>query len=128
MAADGVMSSEAILEYPPQVFLPRVDPRFRPGPGRLAIAREYLDLTRQYPPEQGGGATAMQCQQMHIDTFLHKDWQRSEQGQLLRHTVRQAKDMQDLHDILDKVAAMQHQNGHDVNTEESSWYFRHCKT
>lgn len=124
--ADGVMSSEAILEYPPNVFLPRVDASYRPGPGRLAIAREYLDLARQHPPEKGGGATSMQCQEMHLDTFLHEDWQ-SEEGQALRYTVRQAKGVQDLYHILDRVAAVQNRNKHDVKTEQLSWYFRHRK-
>lgn len=54
--ADGVMSSESILEYPP-IFTGTgtmaVDGR-RIGLGRVALAREYLELCQEYPPEEGG--------------------------------------------------------------------------
>ena len=100
--ADGVMSSEAILEYPPSLYTyhhhpsipsiphhhttttttctnstrisrPRLRKR-RPGPGRVGIAREYLELCRQYPPSEGNGGTDMQCIRMHMLAFLHGEW------------------------------------------------------
>jgi hypothetical protein len=49
---DSVMSSEAILEYPPVVFQPSPleDRSLRPGPGQLQIVYDYLDLWSCWMP------------------------------------------------------------------------------
>ena len=123
--ADGVMSSEAVLEYPPQVLQPPCSINgTRPGPGRLGVARQYLDWARHYPPERGGGATGMQCLQMHVDTFLHADWQCAA-GQEIRDAMRQTERIEELDEILDRVELLQKESNHSVEGEELSWYYRH---
>jgi tRNA-dihydrouridine synthase 1 len=102
--ADGVMSSEAILEYPP-LFLGmaeadqatydeylanrnRNEPikdeweilyRQCPEPprtiGRLELALEYLDYATRYPPDQNGQGTGVKCVKVHVHRFLHADLQ-----------------------------------------------------
>eukprot|EP00581_Thalassiosira_minuscula_P019469 CAMPEP_0183718586 /NCGR_PEP_ID=MMETSP0737-20130205/11812_1 /TAXON_ID=385413 /ORGANISM="Thalassiosira miniscula, Strain CCMP1093" /LENGTH=394 /DNA_ID=CAMNT_0025948175 /DNA_START=37 /DNA_END=1218 /DNA_ORIENTATION=+ len=74
--ADGVMSSEAILEYPAlylEAHTAAVKFR-RTGPGRLQIAREYLARCREFPPEEGGGGTKLQCIKRHLQVFCHEEW------------------------------------------------------
>jgi len=51
--ADGVMSSEANLDYPP-AFLPSPADGRRAGLGWLRIARENVDLVARFPLEEGG--------------------------------------------------------------------------
>lgn len=50
--ADGIMSSESVLEYPPIFYAkPQIPVR---SIGRIQLAKEYIALARQYPPQHGG--------------------------------------------------------------------------
>ncbi|KAG7362117.1 dihydrouridine synthase domain containing protein [Nitzschia inconspicua] len=129
--ADGVMSSEGILEYPPALYFPAVcpstrvlDPGRRPGPGRLAVAREYLELCKTYPPEQGNGASGMQCLQMHVNTFLHADLE-GKDCDCLRKMVMSSQTLQDLNRLLEKIEQRHLQLKHGTDSECLSWYYRH---
>lgn len=134
--ADGVMSSEAILEYPPALYHPSVvpppDPSTRPGPGRLAIAREYLELCRTYPPEQRNGASGMQCLCMHLNTFLHADLvgntgqdRDDDDRAQLRESIASSRTLEDLFRVLDRIEQRHQQACHDVSAEQLCWYYRH---
>lgn len=137
--ADGVMSSESILEYPPlytQTGTAAVAFK-RTGPGRLAIAREYLNLCERYPPHEGGGGTRLQCIKRHLLIFCHNDW--NDCGTiLLRDSLfpvrcsafeqlveRHATEMDYFYQVLDQVEAAQRSNRHTEGDERLSWYFRH---
>ena len=133
---DGVMSSEAILEYPPIVFQPMlsslpttttttttITTTKRPGPGRLQIAYEYLKLAKHYFPDRGNGATGMQCIRMHIDTFLHGDWPNKEDP--LRIRMLKTQTINELYPILEEVHQRQLQTNHTIEKETLSWYYRH---
>jgi tRNA-dihydrouridine synthase len=137
--ADGVMSSEAILEYPPALYYPSAGPSMigvdrpcRPGPGRLAIAREYLELCRAFPPEHGNGASGMQCLQMHMNTFLHadledrnKDESYINNNEELRSAIMNSHSLEDLFQCLQQIKNHHQQLKHEVNEEQMTWYFRH---
>jgi tRNA-dihydrouridine synthase 1 len=94
--ADGVMCSEAILEYPPlfegmaahdeavaaaaaassqggrDVPAPPPPPRPRKH-DRIALALEYLEYARLYPPNVHGQGSGIKCMRMHIHRILHAD-------------------------------------------------------
>jgi len=122
--ADGVMSSESILEYPPLFTETQTEAvNFtRIGPSRLQIAREYLSFCQIYPPEQGGGGSGMQCIRMHLDVFLHEDWK---QHPNLRESLLQANAFKNLYDIIKELENVHLQKGHEVEDERLSWYMRH---
>ena len=66
--ADGIMSSESILEYPPLFYCqPQYPVR---TVGRIQIAKEYLALAREYPPHIGGQGSDLKCVRVHIHRFL----------------------------------------------------------
>eukprot|EP00559_Dactyliosolen_fragilissimus_P002450 CAMPEP_0184865018 /NCGR_PEP_ID=MMETSP0580-20130426/16624_1 /TAXON_ID=1118495 /ORGANISM="Dactyliosolen fragilissimus" /LENGTH=466 /DNA_ID=CAMNT_0027364013 /DNA_START=148 /DNA_END=1545 /DNA_ORIENTATION=+ len=122
--ADGVMSSEAILEYPP-VFNETgtiESGGYRTQPGRLQICREYLHLCQEYPPEQGGQGTGIKCARGHIHRFLHKDLSIAQD---IRNAVSFAQEYDVLWKACDDIEEMHKSNGHQVETEELSWYMRH---
>jgi tRNA-dihydrouridine synthase len=75
--ADGVMVSEAILEYPPLFLTPLQlqQQNLPPRLGRAQLAREYLDLCRTYPPNKGGQGSGVKCMRMHLHKYLHADLQ-----------------------------------------------------
>mmetsp|Transcript_54811 Transcript_54811/g.133113 ORF Transcript_54811/g.133113 Transcript_54811/m.133113 type:complete len:485 (+) Transcript_54811:167-1621(+) len=168
--ADGVMSSEAILEYPPSLYtyhrptsiddyittttakLPRTRPR--PGPGRLGIAREYLELCRQYPPSEGNGGTDMQCISMHMLAFLHGEWASSsgdnrrdindnrrnahfdvdlvdddilDDDATMQSEIRNSKTVDDLIEVLNILEKRHERINHKVEDETLSWYYRHWR-
>ena len=66
----------------------------------------------------------MQCLQMHVDTFLHADWQCAA-GQEIRAAMRQTERIEELDEILDRVELLQKESNHSVEGEELSWYYRH---
>ena len=122
--AHGVMSSESILEYPP-LFTETQTKKVqfsRTGPGRIQIAREYLDLCRLYPPENGGGGSGMQCIRMHLDVILHQDWKRRPQ---LRDTLLYTTNIEGLYDIITQIQDYHNKDSHKVKDERLSWYLRH---
>ncbi len=112
---DGIMSSEAILEYPAL---------FAGGEriSRVQLAYEYLQLAKEYPPELGGQGSGTKCMRAHIHRFLDGDF---EGNNHFRQALIAAKGREDLWDIVDQVAAIQKENGHDVASEKLSWYMRY---
>ncbi len=122
--ADGVMSSESILEYPAlysETETAAVGFK-RTGPGRLQIAREYLDLCKDFPPEDGGGGTKFQCIQMHLQVFCHEEWKDHKE---LSNSLFNASDLDFYYNILDQVEVIQSSKHHKVQDERLSWYIRH---
>ena len=137
--ADGCMSSEAILEYPPALFVPHNEQPPRPGPGRIGIARGYMELALQYPPLQGNGASGMQCLQMHMNTFLHGEFlpgceadeddkeEFKQELKVIQASIMSSTTPQDLMAVLDQLEERQKRNNHDIKKENLTWYYRHWK-
>mmetsp|Transcript_24138 Transcript_24138/g.29721 ORF Transcript_24138/g.29721 Transcript_24138/m.29721 type:complete len:477 (+) Transcript_24138:82-1512(+) len=121
---DGIMSSESILEYPP-IFTESgtadVDGK-RTGPSRLEIAREYLNLTLQYPPNKGGQGSGMKCIRAHFHRFLHEDLGKHDS---VRQTVAMGTDYEKFFKTCEDVKAIYDAEGHNVEDETLSWYMRH---
>ena len=117
--ADGVMSSEAILEFP--ALFATTDANHRTV-GRLQLAREYMQLAKEYPPNIQGQASGHKCVRMHIHRMMHADLQENEH---FRKLVIDAEHWQDLWDVLDEIEAHHQQTGHVVADERLSWYTRH---
>jgi tRNA-dihydrouridine synthase 1 len=115
--ADGIMSSEAILENP-ALFWDGVPPR----PGRTLLAREYLELASRYPSDEGGQGSGLKCARMHVHRVLHADLQAKDD---LRRRVSDAPSIRDLASVVDRLEALHRDEGHDVEAEEASWYVRH---
>lgn len=119
--ADGVMISEAILEYPALLKAPE-------GPrciGRVQLAREYLDLAQQYPPQLGGQGTGMKCIRAHLHRILHADLQEYSE---LRQRIVDAENWQLGLDAVNWLARQHELCGHCVVDETLSWYVRHRVT
>jgi len=122
--ADGIMSSEAILEYPPMFTETNVASTnsARTGPGRLQMTEDYLELCKQYPPDDGGQGSGMKCIRAHLHRFLHADLQTHTE---VRDAVVQAFSMEAADDVVRRVRKIHDENGHDVREEQLSWYIRH---
>lgn len=122
--ADGVMSSEAILEYPPlftETNVKSTDYR-RTEPGRLQMAVDYLDLCRQHPPNEGGQGSGLKCIRAHLHRFLHADMQRHT---ALRDGVVKTFTMEGADDVINMARGMYDASEHDAGEEQLSWYVRH---
>jgi len=123
---DGVMSSEALLEYP-ALFLETntmATGGRRTGPGRVRLAREFLDLCKEYPPEIGGQASGLKCIRAHVHKMLHADLQ----GPCIdvRDLIAfHGKTMEVIYDAVKRVEDSQSERGHKVADEQLSWYIRH---
>jgi tRNA-dihydrouridine synthase 1 len=118
--ADGIMSSESLLEYPPLFYkISQTPHRYI---GRLQLAKEYIELAKQYPPQQGGQGSGFKCIRMHLHRFLHKDLQ---SNPVLRQHVVDAISMEELHWCLDELQLWHKQQNHTVAEETLSWYRRH---
>lgn len=128
---DGIMSSEGLLEYPPllQALTMRNHPNTRlPRVGRVELARRYLAYARQYPPDQGGQGSGIKCIRIHIHRFCHADFQDdSPVARRLRDAVVNQTTIEGLADILDQIQAIHDAQGHDVQSEELSWYRRYTE-
>mmetsp|Transcript_9650 Transcript_9650/g.12751 ORF Transcript_9650/g.12751 Transcript_9650/m.12751 type:complete len:468 (-) Transcript_9650:241-1644(-) len=128
--ADGIMSSEAILEYPPLfshfTLTGEIDKdekqQQQTRVGRLALAREYLALARQYPTDKGGQASGFKCVRTHMHRFLHADLQVHIP---IRDAIVQAKSNDQLEAALDTLEQIHANANHNVQEEELSWYIRH---
>ena len=112
--ADGIMSSEAILEYPPTFTETNVKSTYckRTGPSRLQMAHDYLELCKQYPPNEGG----------HLHRFLHADLQVHTQ---VREAVVKSFSMEAAEDVIKMVREIHDNEEHNVTEEKLSWYVRH---
>lgn len=120
--AAGIMCSEALLEYPP-IFTESLSKEGkRVGPGRLQLSREYLELAKRYPPEQGGQGSGIKCLKTHFHRFLHGEMQSHVD---IRDGVTYATSLEDLERVLEKLTEIHEQTGHQVEDEQLSWYVRH---
>lgn len=120
--ADGVMASEALLEYPP-LFQTWNAQDERSGPGRMQMAQEYMDLARQYPPHVGGqGNGIKRVVRAHLHRFFHADL----------HVKTDIRDQLCLSETFEEMQAVVYEMGkalaaeeHVVTEERLSWYMRH---
>jgi tRNA-dihydrouridine synthase 1 len=121
---DGVMSSEAILEYPPLFMQTNVESTnyTRTGPGRLQLAEDYLELCKQYPPDDGGQGSGMKCVRAHLHRFLHADLQHHSK---VRDAVVRAFSMETAGNVVKMVREIHEEIDHDVSKEQLTWYLRH---
>jgi tRNA-dihydrouridine synthase len=118
--ADGIMSSESLLEYPPIFYkIPQVPTRTI---GRLQLTQEYLALARQYPPHHGGQGSGLKCMRTHVHRFLHADLQDDVQT---RQVLISVDTMEGLQQAVDNLQEVHGEQGHDVQQEYLSWYLRH---
>ncbi|KAL7496459.1 hypothetical protein ACHAWT_008939 [Skeletonema menzelii] len=122
--ADGVMVSEAILEYPPLFMQTNVEATNykRTGPGRLQMAEDYLELCKQYPPDEGGQGSGLKCIRAHIHRFLHADLQTHT---IVRDAVVRAFTMEAADNAVKMVRDIHEEINHDPTQEQLSWYVRH---
>jgi tRNA-dihydrouridine synthase 1 len=114
---DGVMTSEAVLEYP--AFFAS-SPRI----GRVQLAREYLLLAKQYPTDCGGQGSGLKCMRGHVHKILHADLT----GLEARQRVIETESWQELWDFVEGVDEQHQAVGHTVSEEKLSWYYRHRTT
>jgi len=122
--ADGIMSSEGVLEYPPLFTETNVESTDykRTGPGRLQMAEDYLEICRQYPPNEGGQGSGMKCVRAHLHRYLHKDLQTHTE---VRDAVVKTFSMEAADDVVKMVREIYGKNGHEISEEQLSWYVRH---
>ena len=126
--ADGIMSSESVLEYPPIFNYPNIlqyynnekeaqqneqeektdtndimlnQPRTI---GRLQIAKEYMELAKKYPPNKGGQGSGLKCIRMHIHRFLHADLQNNPS---IRQLVVSVDTTDGLQQAINQIATIQ---------------------
>jgi len=111
---DGVMCSEAILEYPALFYNSRI--------GRLTLAREYLQLAHRYPPQVGGQGSGLKCMRIHLHRILDAELQNDP---VLRQKVIDAECLDDLVEACNYVEQLYQEQNHDIHEEELSWYMRH---
>eukprot|EP00934_Nitzschia_sp_Nitz4_P003397 Nitzschia sp. Nitz4//scaffold139_size61406//25051//26331//NITZ4_006455-RA/size61406-processed-gene-0.56-mRNA-1//1//CDS//3329535837//3387//frame0 len=117
--ADGVMSSESILEYPPLFDVQYKYPVRTVG--RIQLAKEYLEVAKQYPPHIGGQGNEMKCVRVHVHRLLHADLARPD----LRTLLIEAASMEALEEAIQKVEEHHMEVKHVVSEEKLSWYRRH---
>ena len=120
--ADGIMSSESILEYPPLFYkIPQEVPGNRTI-GRVQVAEEYMELAKKFPPNKGGQGSGVKCMRVHIHRFLHADLQADVE---LRTMLCQTMNLHALEVALQNCKQYHEHHNHDVAKEELSWYTRH---
>jgi len=115
--ADGIMSSEAVLEYP-AMFLGEDIKTI----GRVQLTNEFLDLCQQFPPDHGGQGSGLKCVRVHVHRLLHADLQTDI---ISRNKLVLAKSYKEVEDIVKLIKKRQEDNEHVVEKEEASWYIRH---
>jgi tRNA-dihydrouridine synthase 1 len=120
---DAVMSSEAILEHP-ALFLSnnKNNNNTQKMVGRVQLAREYLQLAKSHPSDEGGQGSGLKCARMHLHRMLHADLQQLED---LRQQLSDAASLQELELVLEQLEAIHQEQQHEVDKEELSWYIRH---
>jgi len=127
---DGIMSSEGILEYPPLFTETGTEAvqNQRTGPGRVQITRDFLDICRTYPPDEGGQGNGIKCVRGHVHRYLHEDLKARND---VRKMIAYAQDLETLHKACDEIQKMHDDTStpgsspHVVAKEELSWYMRH---
>ena len=111
--ADGVMSSEAILEDPSFFSTENIS--------RLQISREYIDLGKEYPPDVAGQGSGVKCMRNHLHRFLHPFLQEDME---LRHMVQCAITVEALEEALDILEDRQ-SSYTTKDSDNDRWYMRH---
>jgi tRNA-dihydrouridine synthase 1 len=107
--ADGVLSAEALLEYPPLFSEPAV------RISRPQLAQEYLQLARQYPPDRGGqGSPAIKIVKQHVHRFGHVYLGADARRQRLLDAL-----------TMDAVADVVQSWPTDPEADVLAWYYRH---
>lgn len=121
---DGVMSSEAILEYPALFTDTNTEASGgkRTGPSRLQLAREYVNISESYPPDEGGQGNGIKCVRAHIHKFLHEDLTGRND---IRQKIAVAKDCEKLKEYFNDIEALNKAEGHKDEDEKLAWYMRH---
>jgi tRNA-dihydrouridine synthase 1 len=118
--ADGIMSSESLLEYPPIFYkIPQTPIRTI---GRLQLAKEYLAIAKEYPPNVGGQGSGIKCMRTHIHRFLHEDMQENHDW---RQMVNEVDSLSGMDDAVVACEQFHNQKCHLVSSEGLSWYLRH---
>ena len=118
--ADGVMSSESLLEFPPIFYrIPQTPTR---TVGRMQLCREYVQLAKEHPPVKMGQGSKFKTIRTHIHRFLHADMQ---DDYKLRKMIVEVKNMEELEAALDSCEKAHDAKGHAVAAEKLSWYVRH---
>jgi tRNA-dihydrouridine synthase 1 len=124
--ADGVMSSEAILEYPP-LFWPLttntdttnnelITTKMVPS---VDLALEYINYAEQYPPDQQGQGNGFKTVRNHMHRFLH--------GALaeftnVRDLIVRSKSLDEL-----RAAILVLRDIHGYTGFQPLWYHRHLR-
>jgi tRNA-dihydrouridine synthase 1 len=127
--ADGVMSSESVLEFPPIFYKIPQTPSSQSSQSarrtisRMQIAQEYLDLCQRFPPNVGGQGSGMKCIRTHIHKILNHDLNRDLD---VRRNLVNAETYDELQLQVDRLDQDYYSKpDYDVGTEELSWYHRH---
>eukprot|EP00521_Asterionellopsis_glacialis_P014052 CAMPEP_0195292638 /NCGR_PEP_ID=MMETSP0707-20130614/10368_1 /TAXON_ID=33640 /ORGANISM="Asterionellopsis glacialis, Strain CCMP134" /LENGTH=428 /DNA_ID=CAMNT_0040353155 /DNA_START=112 /DNA_END=1395 /DNA_ORIENTATION=- len=119
--ADGVMSSEAVLEYPP--IFHTWDWQQDREVGRMDLAKQYMALARQYPPHIGGqGSGVKKCVRVHIHRFFEPELTTRTD---LRTELCNIESMEELQCVVDKLERYHAESNHVVKDERLTWYMRH---
>lgn len=123
--ADGVMSSEAVLEYP-ALFSgdshTSESGHKRKGPGKMQLAREYLALAEAHPTDVGGQGSGLKCVRTHLHHFLHGELQ---ENPIVRDAAVVAYSYEELWNVIEKVELHRKDQQHTKENEIQDWYFRH---
>lgn len=117
--ADGVMSSEAILENP-ALFASHPDNNPCNAHSQLSylnLAMEYMEFVRRYPPPK------LKIIRAHLFKILYQDLSRHVD---LRDILASTDSEHTMRDIIDTIVARE--NGRKDYTQEMSWYRRHRKS
>jgi tRNA-dihydrouridine synthase 1 len=115
--ADGVMSSEAILEYPP-LFWPLSDAtKINTVISSVELALDYLKLAEQYPPDQQGQGNGFKTVRNHMHRFLHGALQEFTN---VRDMVVRSKNIDDLRNAIGVL-----KDTHKYIGFQPLWYYRH---
>jgi tRNA-dihydrouridine synthase 1 len=117
---DGVMSSESLLEYPP-IFYHTPQTPIRTI-GRVQLAKEYLELAKEHPPQKGGQGSGLKCVRVHMHRFLHDDLQ-DDFG--FRKKIVSDKTFHELEESIEVCSQKHARENHVVGEETLSWYRRH---
>lgn len=112
--AAGVMSSEAILEYPP-LFWPLTGGPTAPI-SSITLALEYLDMAEEYPSDVQGQGSGFKTARNHMHRFVHGALQEFTD---VRDMIVRSKTIDDLRQA---IADLRDTHGYD--RYEPLWYLR----
>ena len=122
--ADGIMSSESILEYPALFTETGTDAvgGKRTGPSRVEIAKKYLEYCKQYPSDKAGQGSGFKCVRAHFHKFLHADLGKYTD---VRDSMVYGRDYETFEKACDDIQSRHEAEGHLDGDEELTWYVRH---